>query len=61
MPPNPDQELQRCINVFKDDYRALKRKRASRSSIASMTSVESSQTLASPTRTTTHVSYAMYK
>lgn len=57
MPPNPDQELQRCINVFKDDYHALKRKRASRSS---MTSVESSQTLASPTRTTT-VSYAMYK
>ncbi|KAJ2970189.1 hypothetical protein NQ176_g8305 [Zarea fungicola] len=30
MPPNPDHELQRCINVFKNDFRALKHKRATR-------------------------------
>lgn len=31
MPPHPDPELSRCIAVFKEDYRALKEKRASAS------------------------------
>ena len=60
MPPHPDQELQRCLKVFKEDYHALRRKRANRTSVHSLTSVESSQTLASPTRTT-DVSYPLYK
>ncbi|KAJ4151022.1 hypothetical protein LMH87_011742 [Akanthomyces muscarius] len=30
LPPNPDHELQRCINVFKEDFRQLKHNRASR-------------------------------
>ncbi|OAQ97068.1 hypothetical protein LLEC1_00954 [Akanthomyces lecanii] len=30
LPPNPDRELQRCINVFKEDFRQLKHNRASR-------------------------------
>jgi methylase of polypeptide subunit release factors len=29
LPPNPDSDLLRCIAIFKDDYRALKEKRAS--------------------------------
>ncbi|KAF5133848.1 hypothetical protein E5D57_004476 [Metarhizium anisopliae] len=36
MPPHPDKELQRCIATFKDDYQALKRKRAHRASMASV-------------------------
>lgn len=36
MPPNPDEELQRCINVFKEDFRQLKRQRANRASTASI-------------------------
>ncbi|KAH7319650.1 hypothetical protein B0I35DRAFT_408438 [Stachybotrys elegans] len=42
LPPHPDQELQRCIAVFKEDYRALKRRRANRTSLASALSFDSS-------------------
>ena len=51
MPPHPDSDLQRCIAAFKDDYLALRRKRAARSSVGSFASFDSS-TLggASPTR-----------
>lgn len=50
LPPNPDRELQRCINVFKEDFRELKRNRAHRASVAS---AASSQTLlSSPTSPT---------
>lgn len=41
MPPHPDKELQRCISSFKQDYQVLKRKRASRSSFATISSVDS--------------------
>ncbi|KAH7015625.1 hypothetical protein EDB80DRAFT_566503 [Ilyonectria destructans] len=41
MPPHPDKELQRCISSFKQDYQVLKRKRASRSSFATISSVGS--------------------
>ncbi|KAF4121972.1 hypothetical protein GMORB2_7565 [Geosmithia morbida] len=30
MPPHPDPDIQRCITVFKEDYKALKKKRTSR-------------------------------
>ncbi|KAG5913251.1 hypothetical protein E4U42_001341 [Claviceps africana] len=43
VPPHPDKELQRCIAAFKDDYQALKRKRAHRASIASVKGFHSSQ------------------
>ncbi|CAH0050211.1 unnamed protein product [Clonostachys solani] len=43
MPPHPDRELQRCIAAFKDDYRALKKKRAIRSSVSSFSTYETSQ------------------
>ncbi|OAA44251.1 hypothetical protein NOR_03979 [Metarhizium rileyi] len=36
MPPHPDKELQRCVTTFKDDYQALKRKRAHRASMANV-------------------------
>lgn len=45
LPPHPDQELRRCINVFKDDYRALKTKRANRPGYETN---NSTQTLSSP-------------
>lgn len=35
LPPHPDQELQRCIAVFKNDYHSLRRKRATRPAAAS--------------------------
>ncbi|KEY72715.1 hypothetical protein S7711_02503 [Stachybotrys chartarum IBT 7711] len=41
LPPHPDQELQRGIAAFKQDYLALKRKRVNRSSIASIASFDS--------------------
>ncbi|KAH6983331.1 hypothetical protein BKA56DRAFT_672024 [Ilyonectria sp. MPI-CAGE-AT-0026] len=41
MPPHPDKELQRCISSFKQDYQVLKRKRASRSSFPTISSVDS--------------------
>ncbi|KAF7563092.1 hypothetical protein G7046_g1031 [Stylonectria norvegica] len=47
MPPHPDPDLQRCIVTFKQDYQALKRKRANRPSIASISSFDSTQ-LGSP-------------
>lgn len=34
LPPHPDRELQRCIAVFKEDYKALKKRRAERASQA---------------------------
>jgi len=43
LPPNPDHEIQRCISAFKEDYKALKKKRASRSSINSFSSLDNSQ------------------
>ncbi|KAG5942119.1 hypothetical protein E4U53_007296 [Claviceps sorghi] len=43
MPPHPDKELQRCIAAFKDDYQALKRKRAHRANIASVKGFHSSR------------------
>ncbi|KAG6009480.1 hypothetical protein E4U54_008553 [Claviceps lovelessii] len=49
MPPHPDKELQRCIAAFKDDYQALKRKRAHRANIASVVGFHSPQ-LRSPAR-----------
>ncbi|KAK2591748.1 hypothetical protein QQS21_010569 [Conoideocrella luteorostrata] len=49
MPPHPDKELQRCIATFKDDYQALKRKRANRASITSVMGFDS-PVLGSPTR-----------
>ncbi|GAB0134263.1 hypothetical protein EsDP_00002642 [Epichloe bromicola] len=49
MPPHPDKELQRCIATFKDDYQALKRKRAHHANIASVMGFDSPQ-LGSPTR-----------
>lgn len=42
MPPHPDKELQRCIAAFKDDYQALKHKRAHRATITSATGFDSS-------------------
>ncbi|XWW93492.1 hypothetical protein V2A60_001425 [Cordyceps javanica] len=50
LPPNPDEELQRCINVFKEDFRQLKRNRASRgaSFASSRTLVTSAPTTPSP-------------
>ncbi|ATY63270.1 hypothetical protein A9K55_008417 [Cordyceps militaris] len=50
LPPNPDEELQRCINVFKDDFRQIKRDRANRgASIASSRAfVTSAPTTPSP-------------
>ncbi|KAH6897386.1 hypothetical protein B0T10DRAFT_184081 [Thelonectria olida] len=41
MPPHPDKELQRCISSFKQDYQTLKRKRASRSTINTLSSLGS--------------------
>ncbi|KAF7554790.1 hypothetical protein G7Z17_g2680 [Cylindrodendrum hubeiense] len=41
MPAHPDKELQRCITSFKQDYQVLKRKRANRSSFATVSSVGS--------------------
>lgn len=35
MPPHPDPDIQRCIATFKEDYQALKKKRASRNSYVS--------------------------
>ncbi|KAM0666783.1 hypothetical protein ACQRIT_005460 [Beauveria bassiana] len=61
LPPNPDLELQRCINVFKEDFRELKRNRANR-----YTSVASSQNFFASTPTTPNpgpkraASYNMY-
>ncbi|KAM3510150.1 hypothetical protein MY10362_000189 [Beauveria mimosiformis] len=61
LPPNPDQELQRCINVFKEDFRELKRNRANRCA-----SVASSQNLFASAPTTPNpgpkraASYNMY-
>ncbi|KAG6026712.1 hypothetical protein E4U41_001191 [Claviceps citrina] len=49
MPPHPDKELQRCIAAFKNDYQALKRKRAHRANLASVMGFDSPQ-LGSPTR-----------
>lgn len=43
LPPHPDNEIQRCITTFKADYRALKQKRLSRSSIASYSSLDNSR------------------
>lgn len=43
MPPHPDPDIQRCIATFKEDYQALKKKRASRSSFASSYDPESTQ------------------
>jgi hypothetical protein len=40
LPPHPDNEIQRCISTFKEDYRALKQKRVSRSSVASYSSLD---------------------
>lgn len=56
LPPHPDQELRRCINVFKEDYRALKKKKAGRSSLGS---IDSTQLHSSPLRTQT-TNYALY-
>lgn len=50
MPPHPDEELQRCIATFKDDYRELKKKRANRASLTSMASIDTSHAEGSPTR-----------
>ncbi|KGQ08683.1 hypothetical protein BBAD15_g5995 [Beauveria bassiana D1-5] len=61
LPPNPDLELQRCINVFKEDFRELKRNRANRCA-----SVASSQNFFASTPTTPNpgtkraASYNMY-
>jgi len=54
MPPHPDPDIQRCIATFKQDYQALKKKRASRSSLGSYYDPESTTTYtdvtASPAR-----------
>ncbi|KAG5983702.1 hypothetical protein E4U55_007451 [Claviceps digitariae] len=50
MPPHPDKELQRCIAVFKDDYQALKRKRAHRANVASVVGFHSPQLRSPPAR-----------
>jgi hypothetical protein len=42
LPPHPDRELQRCIAVFKEDYKALKKRRADRASQAGYDSVYNS-------------------
>lgn len=49
LPPNPDQELQRCINVFKGDFRQLKRNRANRGGGGGGSVASSQQTLVAPT------------
>jgi hypothetical protein len=53
MPPHPDPDIQRCIATFKQDYQALKKKRASRSSLGSYYDPESTTQMdvtASPAR-----------
>ena len=52
MPPHPDPDIQRCIATFKEDYQALKKKRASRNSYASCYDPESTEVdvTASPSR-----------
>ncbi|KAK7429041.1 hypothetical protein QQZ08_004448 [Neonectria magnoliae] len=41
MPAHPDKELQRCISSFKQDYQIMKRKRQSRSSFPTISSISS--------------------
>lgn len=48
LPPHPDEELQRCIAAFKDDYRELKERRAGRASVGSWGSGELSWVEGSP-------------
>lgn len=52
MPPHPDPDIQRCIATFKEDYQALKKKRASRNNYASCYDPESTEVdvTASPSR-----------
>ncbi|OAA71403.1 hypothetical protein ISF_01954 [Cordyceps fumosorosea ARSEF 2679] len=63
LPPNPDEELQRCINVFKEDFRQLKRSRASRAAsvASSRTFVTSAPTTPNPgSKRLPSTSYQMY-
>ncbi|KAL7785825.1 hypothetical protein V8C37DRAFT_312813 [Trichoderma ceciliae] len=50
LPPHPDRELQRCFAVFKEGYRAIKKKRALRSSMVSYLGYDSSIAASSPAR-----------
>ncbi|PTB63021.1 hypothetical protein BBK36DRAFT_1171827 [Trichoderma citrinoviride] len=50
LPPHPDRELQRCFAVFKEGYRAIKKKRAARSNMVSYLGYDSSIAASSPAR-----------
>jgi hypothetical protein len=50
LPPHPDRELQRCFAVFKDGYRAIKKKRAARSNMVSHLGYDTSIAASSPAR-----------
>ncbi|KOS18561.1 hypothetical protein ESCO_001312 [Escovopsis weberi] len=50
MPRHPDHELQRCFTVIKEDYQALKRKRAHRSTMVSFLGYDQAIAASSPTK-----------
>lgn len=50
LPPHPDRELQRCFAVFKEGYRAIKKKRAMRSNMVSYLGYDSSIAASSSAR-----------
>jgi hypothetical protein len=50
LPPHPDRELQRCFAVFKEGYKAIKKKRAHRSNMVSYLGYDSSIAASSPAR-----------
>lgn len=50
LPPHPDKELQRCFAVFKEGYRAIKKKRAMRSNMVSYLGYDSSIAASSSAR-----------
>ncbi|RFU71926.1 hypothetical protein TARUN_10335 [Trichoderma arundinaceum] len=50
LPPHPDRELQRCFAVFKEGYKAIKKKRALRSNMVSYLGYDSSIAASSPAR-----------
>ncbi|KAL7930127.1 hypothetical protein V8C35DRAFT_166171 [Trichoderma chlorosporum] len=50
LPPHPDRELQRCFAVFKEGYKAIKKKRALRSKMVSHLGYDSSIAASSPVR-----------
>ncbi|KAL6855718.1 hypothetical protein J3F83DRAFT_473790 [Trichoderma novae-zelandiae] len=50
LPPHPDRELQRCFAVFKEGYRAIKKKRAMRSNMVSYLGYDTSIAASSPAR-----------